>query len=58
MMMSSDINYEKTLEKTLDVNDDILVFIPNYIASEVYPGLGRIGLINYVAGDRGWYCER
>lgn len=46
------------LEETLDRTGDILYFRAAFVARTFYPGLGRLGMKDFSAGSRGWYCER
>lgn len=46
------------INATLDSTGDILFLHASFVARTFYPGLGRIGLADFSAGSRGWYCER
>lgn len=46
------------LTTTLDAAGDILHLRASFVARTFYPGLGRLGLADFSAGSRGWYCER
>ncbi len=46
------------LDATLDANGGVLRLRAAFVARTFYPGLGRLGLPDGSAGDRGWYCER
>lgn len=52
------MNLEKVLGEVLDKEEGILRLKPTFVARETYPALGRLGITNYSAGKRGWYCER